>query len=127
MNCTPIDTQVELMLKYGRMRYERNGDGVDTLDCVALVKLYFKDFRGVVLPESPWAWRHYFDIHRAPFEIIPNDVLLMMAANRLKLTDHMGVAVSDLDMIHACSAFNGLVCEPINKYKHLILGIARLK
>ena len=120
-------SNVDIMVRYGLIPYRRNGDGFNGIDCVSLVKRYYKDFVGFELPESPWAWRHVLRRLETGERVKKNDILFMMGANRLKLTDHMAVVISNYDLIHAASVYGGVVCEPIERHSHLVLGIARLK
>lgn len=117
----------EIMLRYGRIPYARNADGFTAIDCVSLINRYFREFVGVDMPSSPWRWRRVLRPLREGETIDTNDVLFLMGANRVNLTDHAAVALSATDMIHAMSGYNGVVCERIDRYRHVILATWRLK
>lgn len=117
----------EMMTRYGMIPYQRGGDGFSGIDCVSLALRYYRDYLKFELPESPWKWRQVLSLSGDVNDLRVHDLLFMQGANRVRITDHIGVLVHPTNVLHATSAHNGVVCIPLDYCRHLILRVARLK
>lgn len=117
----------EIMVRYGVIPYAYSADGFKTINCEWLLRRYYKEFLGVELPESPFGWLRLFTPVPEGEPYKKNDMLFMMGANREGITDHVGVMITDHDMMHAAEVYGGVVCVPVDRHRHIILGAYRLK
>ena len=118
---------VDLMLRYGRIPYLDDGDDYRGVDCRGFLRMYYADELGMILPKSTIGWRRRFDILDRQTEIKKHDAIIMACHNTLGIADHLGVAISSRDVMHAGKVFGGIVCQPIERLEGTILNIARPK
>ena len=116
-----------LMIKYGRIPYVIDGDNYLGVDCHGFVKMYLQDTRGIVLPRDTFAWRKLFRRVKATAPMLKDDIVVMAAQNKLKLVDHIGIAISSTEIMHASSQFGGVVCQPRERLEGMIVCYQRLK
>jgi cell wall-associated NlpC family hydrolase len=93
-------------------------------DCYWLVRHVLREGAQVNLPEKPLGWRRYGTSIRWPTEVRRFDVLFF-ARNDFGMVDHIGVAVSDKEFMHANELAGQVVQEPIRRYAHVIRAIGR--
>ena len=93
-------------------------------DCYGMALWVYRSV-GIPLPEKGVGWRRYFDVVPDGAPIRAGDFLCMTGL--LGLVDHVGVAVSPSDLIHADHKFGSVVREPIRRHRENIKRIARLR
>jgi len=106
--------------------YLENGlDPAIGLDCFGLVRyIIYHDF-GVELPKDPHAWRRYGVILPANIELQKYDILFF-SRRADGLTDHMGMAISPFDFIHANEMSGQVVCESTSHAMNKLKAVGRV-
>lgn len=118
-------TQREIMLRYGRTPYKKDGADFDGFDCAGFIILYFRENYGVTLPKNLMRSRHFFRRLKKDETPQRDDLAMMTFLNAKGLVDHVALFVSPNELIHCGSAFNGLVCQPTSLLGHKILSVMR--
>lgn len=106
--------------------YASGGMGPEEFDCYGLVRHVWKEALGVNLPEKCIGWRRYGDVLDWPVEIDPYDILMFMELEE-NIVNHIGVAISKTDFLHAGRIFGGVVCTSVWMAKDKIKAIGRVK
>lgn len=106
--------------------YKRGGTDLSGIDCYGLVRYVAKITRGIELPEKPLGWRRYGKLLGRDTSIEPLDIIFYCMKNDLGITDHIGIAVSRTEFLHASGPAGAVVQEPIRRYANRIIDIGRL-
>lgn len=96
----------------------------DAHDCYWLVRSVAEELRGVKLPEKPIGWRRFGRTIDWPTAVSTGD-LIFMSSNELGMTDHVGIAISETDFLHASKIHGQVICEPVRKYSARIVSIGK--
>ena len=94
-------------------------------ECRWLVRTVIKAEKGIELPDKMIGWRRFGKTVDWPTEVERCN-LIFFSSNELKIVDHVGVAISNTDFLHASHAHGQVVCEPILKYAARIISIGKL-
>ena len=94
------------------------------MDCWGLSRWCIKILTGVELPEKPIAWRHYGCLLGKDAKIERGDLLFFTASPPANI--HMGIAMSSSEFINARLQAGQVVCEPISRWKSLLLNVGRI-
>lgn len=103
-------------------------DPSDGLDCYGVIRWVLNTETSLDLPPSPpsaTSWPRYVKIIHAPFPDFQRLDVIMFSDVIPGLANHVGVMISGSDFLHSASVFGGMVCEPINRYKHKIIAMGR--
>lgn len=107
------------------LRYtDRGRSPEEGFDCWGLALWVYREL-GIPVPDQSLGWRRYFDFLPADVAIQPGDVLGMVGL--LGLIDHVAIAVSPSELIHADHKFGSVVREPIRRHHENIKRVARLR
>ena len=106
--------------------YRKGGANLDGFDCYGLVRFVAREAVGTELPEKPIGWRRYGALLGKYASIKPFDILFFCMANDEGITDHVGIAVSEIEFLHASGPAQAVVQEPIRRYAHRIIDVGRL-
>jgi len=117
------------MLELVGTPYAEKAIGPQSFDCYSLVRYVLNKERGMDLPESPpsaIAWPRYVKIYKPPpAKLEPYDVV-MFAEILPGIINHIGIVCNNgSDFLHCGAMFGGVVCEPLIKYEHRIVGVGR--
>lgn len=107
--------------------YKKGGIDKSGFDCYGLVRHVAREGAGIDLPERPIGWRRHGKLLGRDAEIAALDVVFFCMANDYGLTDHVGIAVSPIEFIHASGPAQSVVQEPIRRYAHRIVNVGRLE
>jgi hypothetical protein len=91
------------------------------------VRRYFREVMGVDMPKSVRTWRRFFRPLDSSETMQKDDLIIMMGANRYNLADHLAIAFSPSEIMHASSACNGIICTRVERHQHTVLAVWRLK
>ena len=106
--------------------YKKGGMSESGFGCYGLVRYVAREEIGINLPEKPIGWRRHGKLLGKDTEIESLDVIFFCMANDYGLTDHIGIAVSGTEFIHASGPAGSVVQEPIRRYAHRVINVGRL-
>src|SRR3990167_1650829 len=106
--------------------YRKGGIASDGFDCYGLVRFVAREAVGIKLPEKSIGWRGHGRLLGKDAAIGPFDIIFFCMANDEGMTDHVGIAVSETEFMHASGPAQAVVQEPIRRYAHRIIDIGRL-
>lgn len=115
---------MDWMLSLVGTTYTKGGNSPEKgFDCYGLTRWVLRKGLGIELPEKSVGWRRHGIILPVSTEIRRYDVLMFRV--RSKMVDHIGIAVSAADFIHAEETFKAVVCEPISRRMMHLKAIGR--
>lgn len=105
--------------------YNENGQTPEEgFPCWAMCRWVYNQI-GIPVPGKPIGWRKYFDELDKDSPVQRYDLLCFQNLDRI--VDHVGVAISSKDFVHADEKKQQVVCEPIIKYQLYLVAIFRPK
>jgi len=103
---------------------ERGRSPEEGFDCWGLAIWVYRNI-GISVPDQSLGWRRYFNFLPADIPVQAGDTIGLTGL--LGLIDHVAVAISSSELIHADRKFQSVVREPIRRHRDNIKAIARLK
>ena len=102
--------------------YKDGAFGPDFFDCYGLVRFVWHEALGIDLPENTIGWRKFGTLLPWPCELQIYDILMFESLN---VVDHIGVAISTGEFLHANRLADQVVQEPISRYKDKLRTLGR--